>query len=50
MLAGLSMPTFVLGELLIFVVFCQLNQHGFTWIQTGYAARPQSLDHRGSGT
>ena len=33
-LAGLSMPTFVLGELLIIGVFVPLNQHGFSWIQT----------------
>lgn len=36
-LAGLSMPTFVLGELLIIAVFVPLNQHGINWIQTGYA-------------
>jgi peptide/nickel transport system permease protein len=36
-LAGLSMPTFVLGELLIIAVFVPLNQRGFSWIQTGYA-------------
>jgi peptide/nickel transport system permease protein len=36
-LAGLSAPTFVLGELLIIVVFVPLNTHGFHWIQTGYA-------------
>jgi peptide/nickel transport system permease protein len=36
-LAGISMPTFVLGELLILAVFVPLNQHGFHWIQTGYS-------------
>ena len=36
-LAGYSMPTFVLGELLIIGVFLPLNEHGFDWIQTGYA-------------
>jgi len=36
-LAGLSMPIFVLGELLIIGVFLPLNEHGITWIQTGYA-------------
>jgi peptide/nickel transport system permease protein len=36
-LAGISMPTFVLGELLILAVFVPLNQHGFHWIQTQYA-------------
>ncbi len=35
-LAGLSMPIFVLGELLILVVFAGLSQHGITWIQPGY--------------
>ena len=42
-LAGLSMPTFVLGELLIIAVFVPLNQRGFTWIQTGYAPLSQGL-------
>jgi peptide/nickel transport system permease protein len=36
-LIGISMPVFVIGELLILVVFVPLNQHGFTWISTGYA-------------
>ena len=36
-LAGISMPTFVLGELLILAVFVPLNEHGFHWIQTGYS-------------
>jgi peptide/nickel transport system permease protein len=36
-LAGISMPVFVLGELLILFVFLPLNQHGITWIQTGYS-------------
>lgn len=35
-LIGLSLPTFVLGQLLLLVVFLPLNQHGFTWINTGY--------------
>jgi peptide/nickel transport system permease protein len=35
-LAGLSMPVFVLGELLILVVFLGLSKHGITWIQPGY--------------
>jgi peptide/nickel transport system permease protein len=35
-LIGLSMPTFVVGELLLLVVFLPLNQSGFTWIQNGY--------------
>jgi peptide/nickel transport system permease protein len=36
-LAGLSMPAFVLGELLILGVFLPLNEHGVSWISTGYA-------------
>jgi peptide/nickel transport system permease protein len=35
-LAGLSMPVFVLGELLILFVFLGLSKHGITWIQPGY--------------
>jgi len=42
-LAGISMPTFVLGELLILGVFLPLNQHGVTWIQTGYAGLSAGL-------
>jgi peptide/nickel transport system permease protein len=42
-LAGLSMPTFVLGELLIIAVFVPLNQHGISWIQTGYAPLSEGL-------
>ena len=42
-LAGLSMPTFVLGELLLFFVFLQLSKHGFTWIQNGYEGPSQSI-------
>ena len=42
-LAGLSMPTFVLGELLLFGVFLPLNTHGFTWIQDGYVSPAESL-------
>ena len=48
-LIGLSMPVFVIGELLILFVFVPLNQHGFHWIQTGYAgSRRGSV--RGWGT
>jgi peptide/nickel transport system permease protein len=36
-LAGISMPTFVLGELLILAVFLPLNEHGIRWVQTGYS-------------
>jgi peptide/nickel transport system permease protein len=35
-LIGYSMPQFVLGELLILGVFLPLNEHGISWIQTGY--------------
>ena len=42
-LAGLSLPTFVLGELLLLGVFLQLNKRGFTWIQDGYAGPSQGL-------
>jgi peptide/nickel transport system permease protein len=42
-LAGLSLPTFVLGQLLLAGVFLQLNKHGFTWIQDGYASPAQGL-------
>ena len=37
-LAGISAPTFVVGELLIIFVFVQLNDHGIGFIQTGYTA------------
>lgn len=36
-LIGLSMPVFVIGELLIQFVFQPLNTGGFTWIATGYS-------------
>jgi peptide/nickel transport system permease protein len=36
-LVGISMPVFVLGELLLLVVFLPLNEHGVTFIQDGYA-------------
>ena len=36
-LIGLSMPVFVIGELLILFVFVPLQRHGFTWINTGYS-------------
>jgi len=42
-LVGLSMPVFVIGELLILFVFLPLNQHGFHWIQTGYAGISQGV-------
>ena len=42
-LAGVSAPTFVVGELLIIFVFVQLNQHGISFIQTGYAPISQGF-------
>jgi peptide/nickel transport system permease protein len=36
-LIGLSMPVFVIGELLIWLVFQPLYSHGLTWINTGYS-------------
>jgi peptide/nickel transport system permease protein len=36
-LIGLSMPVFVIGELLVWLVFQPLYSHGFTWIDTGYS-------------
>src|SRR6266536_1271340 len=42
-LDGISMPVFVLGELLIIGVFLPLNQHGISWIQTGYYPLSQGL-------
>ena len=42
-LIGLSMPVFVIGELLILFVFVPLNQHGVHWIQTGYSGPSQGL-------
>lgn len=42
-LAGVSAPTFVVGELLIIFVFVQLNDHGIGFIQTGYTPITQSF-------
>jgi peptide/nickel transport system permease protein len=42
-LIGLSLPVFVVGEFLLLVVFVPLNQHGFHWIQDGYAGPSQGL-------
>jgi peptide/nickel transport system permease protein len=42
-LIGLSLPVFVIGEVLILVAFVPLNQHGITWIQTGYAGITQGI-------
>lgn len=35
-LAGISMPTFVLGELLLLFIYVPLNEHGIGFINTGY--------------
>ena len=42
-LIGLSFPTFVLGEVLIWAVYVQLNKNGLHWIQTGYSGPSQGL-------
>jgi peptide/nickel transport system permease protein len=42
-LIGLSMPTFVIGEFLLLVVFVPLNQHGFHWVQDQYAGPSQGI-------
>lgn len=42
-LTGLSLPTFVIGELLLWGVFLQLNERGFTWIQDGYVGLSQGI-------
>jgi peptide/nickel transport system permease protein len=42
-LAGVSAPTFIVGELLIVVVYVQLSNHGITFIQTGYTPITQSF-------
>jgi len=42
-LAGVSAPVFVVGELLIVAVFVQLNDHGISFIQTGYTPITQSF-------
>src|SRR6266581_8441430 len=42
-LAGVSAPTFVVGELLIIGVFVQLNNHGISWVQTGYTPITESF-------
>jgi peptide/nickel transport system permease protein len=42
-LIGLSMPTFVIGEFLLLIVFVPLNQHGFHWIQDQYSGPSQGV-------
>ncbi len=42
-LVGLSLPTFVIGEFLLLVIFVPLNQHGFHWVQDQYAGPSQGI-------
>ncbi len=42
-LIGLSFPTFVLGEILLLIVYLPLNEHGIHWINTGYAPLSQGF-------
>jgi len=42
-LAGVSAPTFIVGELLIVAVYVQLSNHGISFIQTGYTPITQSF-------
>jgi len=42
-LIGLSMPTFVLGELLLRYVYLPANTHGATWITIGYVPLAQGV-------
>lgn len=42
-LAGVSAPVFVVGELLIVLVFVQFTDHGINFIQTGYTPITQSF-------
>jgi peptide/nickel transport system permease protein len=42
-LAGVSAPVFVVGELLIVLVYVNLNAHGIGFIQTGYTPITQSV-------
>jgi peptide/nickel transport system permease protein len=37
-LVGLSMPTFVLGEILLLAIYLPLNENGYHWINTGYVS------------
>ena len=42
-LAGVSAPVFVVGELLIVAVYVQLNNHRISFIQTGYTPITESF-------
>ena len=41
-LVGLSMPTFVLGEVLLLIIYLPLNEGGYHWINTGYTSLSDS--------
>jgi peptide/nickel transport system permease protein len=42
-LIGITFPTFVVGLLLLFLIYKPLNQAGWHWIQTGYEGPTTSL-------
>jgi peptide/nickel transport system permease protein len=42
-LVGLSLPTFVLGEILLLIIYLPLNQNGYHWINTGYVGLSQGI-------
>jgi peptide/nickel transport system permease protein len=42
-LTGFSMPTFVLGQLLLLAIFLPLNEHGYTWITDTYQGLSQGV-------
>ncbi|HEY1618798.1 MAG TPA: ABC transporter permease [Streptosporangiaceae bacterium] len=42
-LVGLSMPTFVLGEVLLLLIYLPLNEHGYHWVNTGYLPLTQGI-------
>jgi peptide/nickel transport system permease protein len=42
-LVGLSLPTFVLGEILLLIIYLPLNQNGYHWINTGYVGITQGI-------
>jgi peptide/nickel transport system permease protein len=42
-LVGLSMPTFVVGEFLLLLVFVPLNEHGIHWVQDQYSGPSQGI-------
>jgi peptide/nickel transport system permease protein len=42
-LVGLSIPPFVLGEVLLLLIYVPLNQNGYHWITTGYIPPTQDF-------